>query len=236
MKKALKLSLIAASIGLMSACGSAEQANTPAKLDSDADKQSYALGASMGTYLKKNLDSNAEIGISLKQELIIAGIQDALVAKSQLSDEEIQTVMQALQQQVSELKTKEAREAGLTFLAENAKREGVVVTDSGLQYEVLVAAEGAKPAATDTVEVHYHGTLLDGTVFDSSVDRGEKISFPLNRVIPGWTEGLQYMSIGSKYKFFIPSELAYGSRNAGQIPPNSTLIFEVELFDIKKEG
>ncbi|MDO6720349.1 FKBP-type peptidyl-prolyl cis-trans isomerase [Psychrosphaera sp. 1_MG-2023] len=236
MKKALKLSLIAASIGLMSACGSAEQANTPAKLDSDADKQSYALGASMGTYLKKNLDSNAEIGISLKQELIIAGIQDALVAKSQLSDEEIQTVMQALQQQVSELKTKEAREAGLMFLAENAKREGVVVTDSGLQYEVLVAAEGAKPAATDTVEVHYHGTLLDGTVFDSSVDRGEKISFPLNRVIPGWTEGLQYMSIGSKYKFFIPSELAYGSRNAGQIPPNSTLIFEVELFDIKKEG
>lgn len=236
MKKALKLSIIAASIGLMSACGNAEQSNKPVTLESDTEKQSYALGSSMGSYLKKNLDSNADIGISLKQELIIAGIKDALVEKSQMTDEEIQTVMQALQQQVTELRTTQAQSAGKEFLAENAKREGVVVTDSGLQYEVLVAAEGEKPAATDTVEVHYHGTLLDGTVFDSSVERGEKISFPLNRVIPGWTEGLQHMAVGSKYKFYIPSELAYGARNAGKIPPHSTLIFEVELFDIKKEG
>jgi FKBP-type peptidyl-prolyl cis-trans isomerase FkpA len=236
MKQALKLTLIAASIGLMSACGNAEQTAKPVTLETDADKQSYALGSSMGSYLKKNLENNAEIGISLKQELIITGIQDALINKSQLTDEEIQTVMQALQKQVTELRTNEAQTAGKTFLAENAKREGVVVTESGLQYEVLVAAEGPKPVATDTVEVHYHGMLLDGTVFDSSVDRGEKISFGLNRVIPGWTEGLQHMSVGSKYKFYIPSELAYGPRNAGKIPPHSTLIFEVELFDIKKEG
>lgn len=234
MKQALKLTLIAASIGLMSACGNAEQKAEPVKLETDAEKQSYALGSSMGSYLKKNLESNAEIGISLKQDFIISGIQDALVDKSQLTEEEIQTIMQELQKQVTQLRTSEAQAEGKAFLAENAKREGVVVTDSGLQYEVLVAAEGASPEATDTVEVHYHGTLLDGTVFDSSVDRGEKISFPLNRVIPGWTEGLQYMSVGSKYKFYIPSELAYGARDAGQIPPHSTLIFEVELFDIKK--
>ncbi|MEM9992130.1 MAG: FKBP-type peptidyl-prolyl cis-trans isomerase, partial [Bacteroidota bacterium] len=108
------------------------------------------------------------------------------------------------------------------------------VTDSGLQYKVLTEGKGAKPAATDEVSVHYHGTLIDGTVFDSSVQRGQPASFPLNRVIKGWTEGVQLMNVGSKYRFFIPSELAYGSQGAGaQIGPNSTLIFDVELLEIK---
>jgi hypothetical protein len=120
------------------------------------------------------------------------------------------------------------------FLAENGKKAGVTTTASGLQYEVLKQGTGAKPAATDTVKVHYEGKLLDGTVFDSSVQRGEPVSFPLNRVIPGWTEGVQLMTVGSKYKFVIPSELAYGDQGAGPIPPHSVLQFEVELLSIEK--
>ena len=127
-----------------------------------------------------------------------------------------------------------AKEEGEKFLAENAKREGVNVTASGLQYEVLEATLGQKPKATDTVKVHYEGTLIDGTVFDSSYKRGESISFPLNGVIKGWTEGLQLMSVGSKYKFFIPYQLAYGESGAGaSIPPYAALIFTVELLGIE---
>jgi len=128
-----------------------------------------------------------------------------------------------------------AKEEGEKFLAENAKREGVKTTASGLQYEVLEATIGQKPKATDTVRVHYEGTLIDGTVFDSSYKRGESIAFPLNGVIKGWTEGLQLMSVGSKYKFFIPYQLAYGERGAGaSIPPYAALIFTVELLGIEK--
>jgi FKBP-type peptidyl-prolyl cis-trans isomerase len=127
-----------------------------------------------------------------------------------------------------------AKEEGEKFLAENAKREGVKVTASGLQYEVLEATLGQKPKATDTVKVHYEGTLIDGTVFDSSYKRGESIEFPLDGVIKGWTEGLQLMSVGSKFKFFIPYQLAYGERGAGaSIPPFAALIFTVELLGIK---
>ena len=127
-----------------------------------------------------------------------------------------------------------AKEEGEKFLAENAKREGVKTTASGLQYEVLEATIGQKPKATDSVKVHYEGTLIDGTVFDSSYKRGESISFPLNGVIKGWTEGLQLMSVGSKYKFFIPYQLAYGERGAGaSIPPYAALIFTVELLGIE---
>ena len=127
-----------------------------------------------------------------------------------------------------------AKEEGEKFLAENAKREGVKTTASGLQYEVLEATIGQKPKASDSVRVHYEGTLIDGTVFDSSYKRGESIAFPLNGVIKGWTEGLQLMSVGSKYKFFIPYQLAYGERGAGaSIPPYAALIFTVELLGIE---
>ncbi|MCR5050255.1 MAG: FKBP-type peptidyl-prolyl cis-trans isomerase [Paludibacteraceae bacterium] len=127
-----------------------------------------------------------------------------------------------------------AKEEGEKFLAENGKRNGVQTTASGLQYEVLEATLGQKPKATDKVKVHYEGTLIDGTVFDSSYKRGEAISFPLNGVIKGWTEGLQLMSVGSKYKFFIPYQLAYGERGAGaSIPPYAALIFTVELLGIE---
>ena len=126
-----------------------------------------------------------------------------------------------------------AKEEGEKFLAENQKREGVKVTASGLQYEVLEATLGQKPKATNTVKVHYEGTLIDGTVFDSSVERGEPIVFGLDQVIAGWTEGVQLMPVGSKFRFYIPQELGYGARNAGSIPPYSTLIFEVELLGIE---
>ncbi len=144
-------------------------------------------------------------------------------------------VMMAKQQKDQAWKpvTKNASE-GEKFLADNGRRKGVTTTASGLQYEVLKAAEGAKPTATDSVSVHYHGTLVSGKVFDSSVERGEPATFPVNGVIPGWTEALQLMPVGSKWKLFIPAKLAYGERGAGQdIGPNSTLVFEVELLKIE---
>ena len=135
---------------------------------------------------------------------------------------------------MNQIKYGEAIAAGKKFLEENKLKEGVSTTESGLQYEVIKMGKGAKPTATDKVKVHYHGTLTDGTVFDSSVDRGEPITFALNQVIPGWTEGVQLMPVGSKFRFYVPQELGYGARQAGSIPPYSTLIFEVELLGIEK--
>lgn len=141
---------------------------------------------------------------------------------------------QYIQETLSNIQFGDNKSKGEQFLAENALKDGVKVTDSGLQYEVLRMGKGAKPAATSTVKVHYEGTLIDGTVFDSSIQRGEPIEFPLNGVIKGWTEGLQLMPVGSKFRFYIPQELGYGAQSAGSIPPYSTLIFEVELLDITK--
>jgi FKBP-type peptidyl-prolyl cis-trans isomerase FklB len=139
-----------------------------------------------------------------------------------------------IQNTMNYIKYGNVKEDGEKFLTENALKEGVKVTESGLQYEVLKMGKGKKPSATDKVKVHYHGTLIDGTVFDSSVERGEPTSFGLNQVIKGWTEGLQLMPVGSKFRFYIPQELGYGAQQAGSIPPYSTLIFEVELLSIEK--
>ena len=139
-----------------------------------------------------------------------------------------------IQESIDNIRFGKNKLEGAAFLETNKLRDGVVVTESGLQYEVLKEGKGPKPTAEDKVKVHYHGTLTDGTVFDSSVERGKPISFNLNQVIPGWTEGVQLMPVGSKYKFYIPQELGYGSRQAGKIPPYSTLIFEVELLGIEK--
>lgn len=138
-----------------------------------------------------------------------------------------------IQTAIDQIKYGNVKEEGEAFLAANKMKDGVVTTESGLQYEVMTEGKGAHPSATDRVKVHYHGTLIDGTVFDSSVERGEPIVFGLNQVIAGWTEGVQLMSVGSKYRFFIPQELGYGSRAAGSIPPYSCLIFEVELLGIE---
>lgn len=194
------------------------------------DKISYAIGLSMG----QNLMSS---GVKKMEYADLAkGIEDVLEGnKPQISYQEAQQVLGQFFQELEEKVAGEAKKAGEEFLAANAKREGVKVTASGLQYEVLEATLGQKPKATDTVKVHYEGTLIDGTVFDSSYRRGEPISFGLNQVIKGWTEGLQLMSIGSKYKLYIPYELGYGAQGAGQsIPPYAALIFTVELLGINE--
>ena len=193
------------------------------------DKVSYAIGLSMG----QNLMGSGVT--SLEYADLAAGIKDVLEKNQpQISYQEAQQVLGKF---FSELEAKiagEAKAAGEAFLAENAKREGVKVTESGLQYEVLEATIGQKPKATDKVRVHYEGTLIDGTVFDSRYKRGESITFGLNQVIKGWTEGLQLMSIGSKYKLYLPYQLAYGERGAGaNIPPYAALIFTVELLGIE---
>ena len=193
------------------------------------DKISYALGLSMGQNL---MSSGVE---SLNYQDLAAGIEDVLTKQQpKISYQEAQQVLNQFFQELEAKVAGAAKAEGEKFLAENAKREGVKVTTSGLQYEILEPSLGQKPKATDTVRVHYEGTLIDGTVFDSSYRRGESITFPLNGVIAGWTEGLQLMSIGSKYKFFIPYQLAYGERGAGQsIPPYAALIFTVELLGIE---
>ncbi|MBO5618890.1 MAG: FKBP-type peptidyl-prolyl cis-trans isomerase [Paludibacteraceae bacterium] len=193
------------------------------------DKISYALGLSMGQNL---MGSGVE---SLNYQDLAQGIEDVLTKQQpKISYQEAQQVLNTFFQELENKIAGAAKADGEKFLAENAKREGVKVTASGLQYEILEPSLGQKPKATDTVRVHYEGTLIDGTVFDSSYKRGESITFPLNGVIKGWTEGLQLMSIGSKYKFFIPYQLAYGERGAGQsIPPYAALIFTVELLGIE---
>ena len=193
------------------------------------DKISYAIGLSMG----QNLMGSGVT--SLEYADLAAGIKDVLEKNQpQISYQEAQQVLGKFFSELEEKIAGEAKAAGEAFLAENAKREGVKVTESGLQYEVLEATIGQNPKATDKVRVHYEGTLIDGTVFDSSYKRGESITFGLNQVIKGWTEGLQLMSIGSKYKLYLPYQLAYGERGAGaNIPPYAALIFTVELLGIE---
>ena len=193
------------------------------------DKISYAIGLSMG----QNLMGSGVT--SLEYADLAAGIKDVLEKNQpQISYQEAQQVLGKFFSELEQKIAGQAKAAGEAFLAENAKREGVKVTESGLQYEVLEATIGQKPKATDKVRVHYEGTLIDGTIFDSSYKRGESITSGLNQVIKGWTEGLQLMSIGSKYKLYLPYQLAYGERGAGaNIPPYAALIFTVELLGIE---
>lgn len=194
------------------------------------DKISYALGLSMGQNL---MGSGVE---SLNYQDLAQGIEDVLTKQQpKISYQEAQQVLGQFFQELEAKIAGAAKADGEKFLDENKKREGVQVTDSGLQYEVIEATIGQKPTAESTVKVHYEGTLIDGTVFDSSYQRGEPIEFPLNGVIKGWTEGLQLMPVGAKYKLYIPYELGYGEHGAGQnIPPFATLIFTVELLEIVK--
>lgn len=199
-------------------------------MKNELDSISYFLGNEIGNYYRTN-------DIHLNSDLFMEGMVDALNNSSKLDEETKEKVMAMFQQQQQKKANQQldmTKEAGRKFLEENKKKSGVKTTASGLQYKIVKStAEGVSPKASDQVNVHYHGTLIDGTVFDSSVQRGETITFGLNQVIRGWTEGLQLMKTGEKFIFYIPSELGYGDRAAGaQIPGGSTLIFEVELFEV----
>ena len=192
------------------------------------DKVSYALGMSIGRQLQQM--NAAEVNV----DDFAQAIKDVFASKTSLTDSEAQQAVQDFFQRKAEEQAGAAKAEGEAFLAENAKKEGVVSLPSGLQYQVLREGDGRKPAATDQVECHYEGTLINGQVFDSSYQRGQTATFGLNQVIAGWTEGLQLMQEGAKYRFFIPYHFAYGERGAGQsIPPFATLIFDVELVKVK---
>lgn len=193
-------------------------------------KSSYAIGVNMGTNLKND-------GVNIDAASFLQGLQDGLAGKNLFTEQEMQDIFTQLQQDIMDNRNNMAnaeKVMGKKFLEDNKSKEGVHVTASGLQYKILNEGNGPKPTATSEVTVNYKGMLLDGTVFDSTEKTGQPISFPLNRVIPGWTEGLQLMSPGAKYIFYIPSELAYGDQGApGAIPGGATLIFEVELISFK---
>jgi FKBP-type peptidyl-prolyl cis-trans isomerase len=209
---------------------------TVAQLDSFAQKISYVLGQEIGNSFK-------EAPVEIDLDIFMQGINDSLKdRKSPLDADETNQIKQEFSRQVQENRQKQMaalseknREDGAAFLATNKNKEGVVTTDSGLQYKILNQGEGSKPKQSDKVTVHYRGTLLDGTEFDSSYKREKPATFQVNGVIRGWTEALQLMSVGSKYRLFIPADLAYGNRGAGRkIGPNSMLIFDVELLGIEQ--
>lgn len=194
------------------------------------DKVSYAVGLSIAESLKSQ-----QLG-GLDLDLLKDGIQDIFEQRElKINPQEANGLIQSYLEEANSAAFGENKEKGITFLEENKNKEGVSITASGLQYEIIQEGSGNKPSATDNVTVHYHGTLIDGTVFDSSTERGTPASFGVNQVIPGWTEALQLMSVGAKFKLYIPQELAYGANPhpGGPIQPYSALIFDVELIEIK---
>jgi FKBP-type peptidyl-prolyl cis-trans isomerase FklB len=200
----------------------------PSELKDQKSKGSYGYGLKLGRVLKAK-------GIDLDPDLFAKGMKDGIAgAKALISDEEIEAALRAIDQEASARIPEQNKKAGEAFLAENKKKEGVVTLKSGLQYKVIKEGNGKIPAATDTVTTHYRGTLLDGTEFDSSYKRNAPATFAVNGVIRGWTEALQKMKVGSKWQLFIPSDLAYGPEGRGPtIGPNSTLLFDIELLDVK---
>ena len=230
----IKKFLFLGALGLTSFCGFAQTkakpkpAATAAPLKTLADSASYAIGMDIGTTLKsQGLDH-------LNTALLIKAIQDCTKdQKTLLTQEQSQMSIREYLQKAMAEKSARNKAAGEAFLAANKTKPGVVTLPDGLQYLVLKEGDGPKPTATDRVKTHYHGTLIDGSVFDSSVDRGQPITFSVSGVIKGWTEALQLMPVGSKWRLFIPADLAYGDRQSGpKIGPNSALIFDVELLEI----
>lgn len=224
-------------VGLIVAATSCQQGG-PAnvKMETSVDSVSYAIGVLVGANNKKQLE-NAPGSDEMNMEIMAAAFRAmSLGEEAKIAEEDANALVQKFFMEAGEREAQANLEAGNKFLEENGKREGVTTTESGLQYEVITEGTGEKPTATDRVRVHYHGTLIDGTVFDSSVDRGEPTVFGVNQVIKGWTEALQLMPVGSKWKVFIPSGLAYGPRGPGEIGPNAALTFEVELLEIVKDA
>ena len=238
MKTLIKPAVALCALVALAACQQ-QSPPEPAAVALDTPEQRLSYGVALG--LGRNM---ANDGMTIDVDAFAAGLRDALSGAAQkLSDEDIQAEMVAFQQRIDAEREANSQALGqanaaaaTVFLTENGAREGVLTTPSGLQYEVLEAGAGASPGANDRVQVHYRGTLLDGTEFDSSYARGEPVVFGVGQVISGWTEALQLMQVGAKYKLFIPSDLAYGAGGAGDlIGPNAALIFEVELLDIPSQ-
>lgn len=236
----MKKTLIAlAMTGIVAGCSTSSETPVDPKLDSTDQKVSYGMGLVLGERMGNDLPN-------LQMDQFLQGIQHGHAGDDEtkrMSREEIQQALMEYQKTLQEEQGKQMedqakknREAGEAFLAENADRDGIQTTESGLQYEVLEEGKGDQPAKTDTVKVHYTGELLNGEVFDSSRERGEPVSFALNQVIPGWTEGLQLMNEGARYKLYIPSDLAYGPGGNRSIGPNETLVFDVELLAINPDA
>ena len=213
-------------------------AKTPFTLKTDKDKQSYAIGLNIGKTMHKD-------GVVVNTAVLARGIRDAMAGgKVLMTDDEIKATLTALSVELKKKATEKSeaeatanKAAGDAFLVANKAKDGVVTLPSGLQYKVIKQGDGPKPTATDSVVCNYRGTLLDGTEFDSSYKRGQPATFPVGQVIKGWTEALQLMPVGSKWQLFVPADLAYGARGAGQqIEPNSTLVFEVELLSIQPKA
>ncbi|WP_413290748.1 FKBP-type peptidyl-prolyl cis-trans isomerase [Bdellovibrio sp. HCB337] len=221
-----KLVIAGAAAGLVIAVGCTK------KLDTDQKKASYAIGQQIGGNMKQQ-------NIEIDADVMAMAMKDAIKGDSKMTKEEIQQAMMKLQESAMKKQQEAAEEnkkKGAEFLEKNKSAEGVKVTASGLQYKVEKEGDGKMPTKTDTVKAHYTGTLIDGTKFDSSLDRGQPAEFPVQGVIPGWSEALQMMKVGAKYKLFIPPELAYGASGRPGIPANSVLVFDVELVEIVKAG
>ncbi len=223
-------------VALLVVCGFAAASLHAQSVDlSDEEEQiSYSIGVNIAQNLTDQ-GLTAEIDV----DAFMAGVRDALTNDVQMSEDDMMMALMSFQQRLmsqQQAATEAARAEGESFLAENAQRDGVVTTDSGLQYEVLERGTGGQsPSASDVVVAHYEGRFLDGSVFDSSIARGQPAEFMLNQVIPGWTEGLQLMQAGDTYRLFIPSALAYGPGGSGPIPPHATLIFDVELIEVNPD-
>ncbi|MCA7000620.1 FKBP-type peptidyl-prolyl cis-trans isomerase [Dickeya solani] len=263
MKSLFKVTLLTAAMGLALSTGvmaadaakttDAAAASAPAAADaakaaagkfkSDEEAAAYALGASLGRYMDNSLKEQEKLGIKLDKQQLIQGVQDAFADKSKLSDEEIEKTLQSFEGRVKEAAqakmqqdAKDNADKGTKFRDAFAKEKGVKKTESGLLYQVEKEGTGSSPKDSDTVVVNYKGTLVDGSEFDNSYKRGEPLSFRLDGVIPGWTEGLKHVKKGGKIKLVIPPTLAYGEAGVPGIPANSTLVFEVELLDIKSDA
>lgn len=229
MKSLIAIAFVAAALLPLSA---AEPSSSPLK--TQQDKVSYVLGMNLGKQLKKN-------DVEINYDIYLKGLKDAVAGQNVLlTDQEAQKVMIQFQQELrakqsakSKIEGDQNKKAGEAFLEANKKKKGVVTTPSGLQYKVIVKGTGPIPTTNDTVVTHYRGTLINGTEFDNSYKRGEPATFPVTGVIKGWTEALLMMPVGSKWQLFIPSNLAYGERGRPGIPPNSTLLFDIELLQIK---
>ncbi len=226
MKTAKLLVVLALTALILTACGDNDKKGSTT-IKTLTDSLSYCMGVQTANFLDTDIDS---FNVAVFEK----GIKDAKGKKPALTEEQIGSVMRRfMESQKAKIGIKNLADAK-KFLAENKKKPGVVTTESGLQYTILKEGNGPRPVASDVVKVHYHGTFLNGEVFDSSVKRGQPVDIPLQSVIPGWTEGIPLMKVGSKYRFFISPELGYGANGMGPIAPNQCLIFEVELFEIVK--